>query len=500
MQQLSSAAEIGRSSDLARPTPSVGRKEPLLTVVPNAPAISRNTQAAPVESDLVAEVMQRERIYRRLLALGDGPASMAAVCITVWISGLRLTPAALAIPVLMIFVAKVQGLYDRDDLLVRKSTSTELKGLMLTAAVLVVGLHFANHLLMGGASSFAFSCILWSLALALLLLARMAARRVAVRAAPLERCLIVGDSERSAALAANLRSLDGVTVIGTVSADEIGCSTVSDLISLVEQLQIHRLIVAPDRQVSEETTLGLVRSAKAIGVRVSLFPTLMAAVGGSLVVDDLGAYTLLGVPRFGLSRSSSAVKRAFDIAGAAFLLVILAPALAGIAVMIKMDSRGPVLFRQTRVGRRGQQFRILKFRSMVDNADALKADLLRLNEADGGLFKIANDPRVTSAGRWLRRTRLDEVPQLWNVLRGEMSLVGPRPLIVDEDSMIDGVDRYRLHLTPGMTGPWQVLGPLRVPLTEMAKLDYLYIANWSLWKDLEILFQTALLVLDRQGI
>jgi lipopolysaccharide/colanic/teichoic acid biosynthesis glycosyltransferase len=140
-----------------------------------------------------------------------------------------------------------------------------------------------------------------------------------------------------------------------------------------------------------------------------------------------------------------------------------------------------------------------KFRTMVDGADALKPALYALNEADG-LFKIADDPRTTRVGRLLRRFSLDELPQLVNVLRGEMSLVGPRPLVSDDDARITGLDRRRLHLTPGMTGHWQILGSARVPLPEMVKLDYLYVAGWSLWSDAKILLRTVPYVLARRGM
>jgi lipopolysaccharide/colanic/teichoic acid biosynthesis glycosyltransferase len=193
------------------------------------------------------------------------------------------------------------------------------------------------------------------------------------------------------------------------------------------------------------------------------------------------------------------IKRAFDVVGAVLGLLVAAPLFAIVAVLIRIDSRGPVLFRQTRVGRNGQPFRMIKFRTMVQDAAALQAELLDRNEARDGLFKIADDPRVTRVGRWLRRTHLDESPQLWNVLCGQMSLVGPRPLIAEEDVMIAGGDRYRLHLTPGMTGPWQIRGPIEIGLAEMAKLDYMYISNWSLWRDVDILLRTAVRVFARAG-
>ena len=141
---------------------------------------------------------------------------------------------------------------------------------------------------------------------------------------------------------------------------------------------------------------------------------------------------------------------------------------------------------------------MLKFRSMTDDADQLKETLRAFNEAEG-LFKISDDPRVTPVGRLLRRTMLDELPQLWNVLRGEMSLVGPRPLVPEEDGMIQGWHRRRLALTPGMTGPWQVLGSARIPLREMVTIDYQYVGNWSLWGDVKIILRTVGLMVARRG-
>ena len=143
---------------------------------------------------------------------------------------------------------------------------------------------------------------------------------------------------------------------------------------------------------------------------------------------------------------------------------------------------------------------MLKFRTMVDGADAMKESLRTRNEAQAGLFKIADDPRITRVGRLLRRSALDELPQIFNIIGGDMSLVGPRPLVIDEDRCIEGWHRRRLELKPGMTGPWQILGPARVPLREMGAIDYLYIANWSLWGDVKILLRTVPHVLGRRGL
>ncbi len=194
------------------------------------------------------------------------------------------------------------------------------------------------------------------------------------------------------------------------------------------------------------------------------------------------------------------VKRALDLLGAALGLLALSPVMVAIAVAIKLDGGGPVFFGQLRVGRHGRRFQMLKFRTMIPDADAMKDALRAYNEAGGGLFKIAEDPRITRVGRFLRRSALDELPQLLNVLKGEMSLVGPRPLVVEEDERIAGPHRRRLELMPGMTGPWQILGPARAPLGEMVAIDYLYVADWSLWTDVKILLRTVPHVLGRRGL
>jgi exopolysaccharide biosynthesis polyprenyl glycosylphosphotransferase len=242
------------------------------------------------------------------------------------------------------------------------------------------------------------------------------------------------------------------------------------------------------------------RRARNAGVRVSLAQDTLDAVGPPEHVEQLGGAVLLSLSPAAPAAGPMTGKRVLDVVVASLGALALAPLLAGIALAIRLTSPGPVLFWQDRVGLDGRRFRIAKFRTMVVDAEARKDALREHNEAGGGLFKITDDPRVTRVGRLLRRTSLDELPQLINVLRGEMSLVGPRPLVVDEDALIAGWHRDRLALKPGMTGRWQIMGSARIPMDEMVRLDQQYVASWSLWLDLRILLRTVLFVVRRRGL
>jgi len=334
--------------------------------------------------------------------------------------------------------------------------------------------------------------------------ARIAARRIAAHRSAAERCLFIGDAASYERLKSKIGDADRVEFVGRMSLQRIarrGARThdTEELTELIGWANAHRIVMEAETLPAEEM-MELIRAAKSVGTRVSLVPRVFDVIGTSVVFDELNGMTVLGVRRFGLTRSSRRLKRAFDLFGALVLLLAAAPVFAVIALAIKLDTRGPVLFRQTRIGRNGVPFRICKFRTMVADAESLKAELHDVNEASGGMFKIADDPRITRVGRLLRRTSLDELPQLLNVVGGSMSLVGPRPLIADEDERVTGYDRHRLQLTPGMTGHWQVLGSSRVPMPEMLKIDYLYVAGWSLWSDMKILLRTVPYMLARRGL
>jgi exopolysaccharide biosynthesis polyprenyl glycosylphosphotransferase len=240
-----------------------------------------------------------------------------------------------------------------------------------------------------------------------------------------------------------------------------------------------------------------------LGVHVDLVPSWSDVIGARLDLHELEGMPLLTVPRTGLRRSSLALKRALDLALATTGLILLSPVLLAFALVIRLESPGGALFRQRRVGRDGRPFELIKFRSMYVDADGRKTEVARLNFHGGGngngMFKIREDPRITRVGRILRRFSLDELPQLINIVRGEMSLVGPRPLIENEDRQVEGRYRRRLLLTPGLTGSWQANGRSEIPFEDMVSLDYLYVSNWSIWGDMKLILRTFSAVLRGRG-
>jgi exopolysaccharide biosynthesis polyprenyl glycosylphosphotransferase len=467
------------------------------------PDVGRDEAIKEVEA--VLEVAARDRYFRRMLAWGDVIAMLAALALSVTILGDdQIHPLMLLGVPMIVVVAKIIGLYDRDELLIRKSTLDEAPLLFQLATMFTLLAWLADDALIFGTLGKTQVLFLWFALFTLVFLCRVIVRRAGLARTATERCVFIGDAGAYHRLRAKLERQESTVLVGRMSLQRIarrghrGAST-QDLNELIRWTGAHRIIIESQALPAEEMH-DLVRAAKGVGVRVSVLPQVLDVVGTSVVFDELEGMTILGVRRFGLTRSSQLLKRSFDLAGATIGLLAIAPLMLALAIAIKLDSRGPILFRQTRVGRDGRRFRICKFRTMVVDAEERKAELQDRNECVGGMFKIADDPRVTRVGRFLRKTSLDELPQLFNVFGGDMSLVGPRPLIDNEDDKITGYDRHRLALTPGMTGHWQILGSSRVPLHEMVKIDYLYVAGWSLWADLKILLRTVPYMLARRGM
>jgi exopolysaccharide biosynthesis polyprenyl glycosylphosphotransferase len=459
----------------------------------------RKRARTPAETTLF-----RDSIFRRALALADALAVVAALLVSAVILGDdSLTLGSIAVPVIFVGVAKAMGLYDRDQHLLHRTTLDELPALFALSTTSTLLIWLANGLVIEGALGRRQILGTWILLMVLLVAFRALARWIGGQHAPTERCLFVG----AAPSAQEIR--DKLATSGAVNAELVGWiprhgaygdsgaeSLTAATLLAVSEHRVHRVILGPG---TSEELLDSLRRSTDPKVRVSVMPDVSRLVSNSVALDRLHGITLMGLPGVEMTASSRVIKRSFDLAGSVLALTLLAPLMALIAIAIKLGSSGPVLFRQPRAGRHGEEFEMLKFRSMVVGAEEQKDDLRHLNEAEG-VFKIADDPRITPVGRIIRRLHLDELPQLVNVLRGDMSLVGPRPLPLDEDSEIEGWHRRRLDLRPGISGPWQVLGSSRVPVQEMVKMDYQYVAAWSVWNDVRILMLTLPQMLRRRGL
>ena len=449
----------------------------------------------------------RDAVHRGALISADLLSAALATLFAVGLVGGRAPGLQVfALVPLVVLLSRPLRLYGRDALVLRASTLNEAPSALTVSVLYAVAVWLTDDILIGDPLTKAEFLALWLGLFLLMLAARALARSSAHRASRPERCLLVSaDPFRFDRLRESLRlghQTGADAVLGVVlDASAIETLASGGLRRLISEHRIDRVIIAPGNADSE-SVVNLVRDAEACGVKVSLLHSFGEVLGSAVASDELPAGTMLTVRPLGYRGWSPALKRGFDIFVGGLIVALLAPLLLAIASAIKLTSSGPVLFRQPRVGRGGRAFELLKFRSMIENADDLKHSLLARNEAEG-LFKIDRDPRVTRVGQWLRRTSLDELPQLFNVLRGEMSLVGPRPLIIEEDRHIEGWHRRRLDLRPGMTGPWQVLCSRwhwHVPLNEMVVIDYLYLVNWSLWQDVKCLLRTVPCVIGRRGM
>src|SRR3954447_15626868 len=461
-----------------------------------------------------------ERLRRRLMAGGLAAVAIAAT-LQAWGNGFADQPALLAIAIpLWVVVALVRDLY--------RTTAWrwDHAGLEEVAAIVAITAQWGLSALVLGWVTGMLSvakigplAIGWALTAGTVFLVRAGVRsrarpcrwvwenaRLLRPADPAERVVrrilrqrrlginvmaCVEPASAAAAAGAQLRHIGPVPIVPDAP----------ELLELMGELDLDRVIIAGP--LHSERQRELIAQLADHDVHIDLVPDWGELVSGRLEVRRLAGVPLLSVPSATADPASLHVKRAFDAVVSATALVVLAPVLLACAIAIKIDTPGPVFFRQRRVGKDERRFEVLKFRSMHVDAERCKAEVAALNYHGGGtsfgMFKIKQDPRITRVGGFLRRTSLDELPQLVNVLRGEMSLVGPRPLIESEHAQISGRFRRRSAITPGLTGLWQVNGRSEVPFEEMISLDLLYAATWSLRRDLKLLARTVSAVLRGDG-
>jgi exopolysaccharide biosynthesis polyprenyl glycosylphosphotransferase len=455
----------------------------------------------------------KDAALRRLLAAGDALAVLLALTAALVVPGLpeagrRILWGVAAAPVMMVLF-KLYGLYDRDVKRISYSTVDDLPWLFHATVIgsLIVWLYaryspmhrldFAEILLFG------------VMVIALVTVARFAIRSMAGRLIGAERALLVGTGGLGQTLVGKLAAHPEyrLSVIGSLSpADASSASdsrrvptlgTLEQLEQVADRHDVTRVVFSA-RDIEESELERMLRDCRALSLKVSVLPRLADVLGPAVEIDDVEGVTVLGVNPPWLPRSSRLVKRGMDLLIATACMIVIAPLLGLLALAIKVDSRGPMLFAQERVGRGGRRFRLFKLRTMTVDAERRRAELIA-QSSDPDWLRLDDDPRITRIGHWLRRLSLDELPQLWNVIRGEMSLVGPRPLIPAEDEHVQIWARRRLDLTPGITGYWQVLGRTRIPFEEMVKLDYLYVMNWSLWQDIRLMLRTLPVVIGGRG-
>jgi exopolysaccharide biosynthesis polyprenyl glycosylphosphotransferase len=267
----------------------------------------------------------------------------------------------------------------------------------------------------------------------------------------------------------------------------------------LDRTEAREVILVGAELLPDEEFLELLRSVRLRGIPLRVVPGALALMRSRPAVSQSLGLPLLEVSYPRLDNSQRALKRALDVTVSLGGLLLLSPLFLAVAVAIRLGSPGPILFRQKRIGADGRVFICYMFRSMYEGAERRQAELEPLNEADGPVFKIKDDPRVTPAGRLLRRWSVDELPQLVNVLKGEMSLVGPRPLPVRDFYRMEEAHKRRLEAVPGMTGYWQISGRSNLSFEEMVRLDLYYIENWSLSFDVKIILRTLGAVVRREG-
>ena len=250
---------------------------------------------------------------------------------------------------------------------------------------------------------------------------------------------------------------------------------------------------------AKKVVINLVEEARSAGIDVRVVPDLYDGLAWNAPVEYIGQFPTIPLHRREFPIGAFLLKRMLDITLASLALLVTAPLTLLLAIAVKFDSKGPILYRAQRIGRKGRTFVCYKFRTMVVGADHMKADLEHMNEREGVLFKMQNDPRVTKVGRFIRKYSLDELPQFYNVLRGDMSLVGPRPPIASEVEQYDLPHLRRLDVLPGITGLWQVEARQDPSFDSYISLDTAYVENWNLWLDMKILARTISVVLSGTG-
>ena len=452
----------------------------------------------------------KDVLLRRLIAAADVTAVLAGALAVGFTAEAGLASAlwwAGSLP-LWIVVGKLHGLYDQDHVRIRHVTSDELPALFHWATVTAAGVTLV--LALGPAALSVGAAVAgWAVVLVAAVLLRLTARMAWRRLVPAERGVVIGrgPARRRAGpqACARARTPPGARGVGRTRPSRGGHGgrgrrsvPLPELADTLHRERAERVVLAM-ADLDEATLARVVATCRSLGVKLSVAPPLRAMLGTAVTLSHLAELPLIEFKTWDPSRSTAFLKRSFDVTLSVAGLLALAPLLALIAVLIRLDSPGPALFRQRRAGERGVPFEVLKFRTMVRDAEERLEEVVHLDELPDPSFKLRSDPRVTRVGRFLRKTSLDELPQLLNVVRGEMSLVGPRPEQLRLVERYTPEMRFRLEMRPGITGPMQVHGRGELTFQEWVAVEREYMENYSLQKDVAILLATPLAVMRRKG-
>jgi exopolysaccharide biosynthesis polyprenyl glycosylphosphotransferase len=448
---------------------------------------------------------RRGALLRRLLAGGDWTALIAGLCLatatTTTTEVATLFWAVMFSPV-WILILKLHGLYDNDHRRIRHSTLDEISSLISASALGTLALDGLLALSPVGPLSPHSAILVGVVAFLGSFLARGVLRFCWHRLTGVAAGIVVGSADAAAVVARRVSThpearlhLVGYLALG--DGEDRGSApdrlpllgSISDLSRVASDYDVERVIVT-ERELDERAAERLIEECKEVGLGLTFLPRHYGLLGPGIELNRLAELPVLDFRFSDPPRSTLALKRAVDVVVSALLLLALSPLLLALALLILLDSGRPVLFRQRRAGLEGEPFTMLKFRSMVADAEQRLGELVDLGKLEEPAFKIPNDPRVTRAGRLMRRFSLDEIPQFINVLKGEMSLVGPRPEEEAVVALYDERQRVRLAIKPGVTGPMQVYGRSDLSFEERLAMERDYLDNLSVTGDLAILLRT----------
>ena len=403
-------------------------------------------------------------------------------------------------------VAKMEGLYDADQPKIWHLTTDEAPAILHWIVLSVAATLFFIRALPSETLTMESAIALFVVALGSAFVLRAAARAIWRGLVPPERALVLGAGKLADMVTRKLTLEPGhhlsvvESKVGANGSERVDVEHLSkeDLGVLVDEAEVERVILAVP-ELDEATLARVVSVCRSAEVKLSVMPPMRAMLGTAVRLSHIAEMPVIEYGTWGTSPSTMAIKRASDIVVSAFAIVLLSPLMLAIAISVRLDSRGPALFKQLRAGRYGRPFRILKFRTMCRDAEERISEVVSVTELPEPMFKLREDPRVTRVGRFVRRTSLDELPQLLNVLVGQMSLVGPRPEEVWLVERYDETQRFRLQMRPGLTGPMQVHGRGELNFQERMAVEREYVENYSLRKDLKILLRTVSTILGARG-